>query len=158
MKKDIFLGLFFITLSAIAIKESVVLKIGSLGHPGPGFFPMIAAIGIAISCIVIVFQATNRRKTGNEITDTNNTKTSYKVLFLLLVLFMVSFFLDEVGYPITCFISLIIMFRLLERTRWVVVLSLAAILAIGSSFLFNGTLTLELPRGPIPYGFLHIFY
>ncbi len=132
------------------------LGIGNLRHPGPGFFPFIASMGIIFSCFGILVHT---MLLHSEVGESANIQGNWpKVIVLVIILLAFPLFLAKVGYLILCFLSMAIMLRLLEPMRWSNTILSAAMIAYSSSIFFNYLLGLELPRGIIPYGFLKIFY
>ncbi len=126
--------------------ESLRLPLGSWRDPGPGFLPLGAGICLGILSLIAFFQArsrTKRRTRGGWY-----SQERWKSLLLILgVLFGYALFLDFLGFLVSTFILLLMLFRFVEPQKWVVAVGGSALASIASYVVFELWLKTQLPKG-----------
>lgn len=154
MKWQFAMLIFFGILAILGISEAFKLEIGSLRLPKAGFLPFIASLGI-ISTSILIFVRDCKSKSQMDI---QFKEYFWKIEVLLASIFIYGLLIEKIGYFILTFLILIVLFRLFEPIRWLITIPLALGTAYFTFAIFNYILMVELPRGVIPYGFLHLFY
>ena len=126
--------------------ESLRLPLGSWRDPGPGFLPLGAGICLAILSLTAYFQARSRveEKTRKGWYSPEKWKS---LVFILAVLFGYALFLDYLGFLISTFLLLVMLFRFVEPQRWVVCIGGSALISIASYVIFEIWLKTQLPKG-----------
>jgi len=126
--------------------ESLRLPLGSWRDPGAGFLPLGAGICLAILSLTAFFQARSRveEKTRKGWYSQEKWKS---LLLILAVLFGYALFLDFLGFLISTFLLLVMLFRFVEPQRWVVSIGGSALAAIASYVIFEIWLKTQLPKG-----------
>jgi len=126
--------------------ESLRLPLGSWRDPGAGFLPLGAGIGLAILSLTLFSQARFRRE---ERTRTGwYSQMRWKSLLVILgVLFGYALFLDFLGFLVSTFLLLVMLFRLVEPQRWVVAIGGSALASIACYIIFEVWLKTQLPKG-----------
>ena len=82
--RDVLSGLFFVGIGAfVAIKSYLQYPIGTLGRMGPGYFPLI--LGIVLALIGLVVIAMSLRVRGLEIKATFRWRSVWAVLLGVLL-------------------------------------------------------------------------
>ena len=127
--------------------ESLRLPLGSLRDPGAGFVPLGAGIGLAILSLMAFFQG--RFRPGEETTRKGwHSKERRKSLLLILsVLFGYALFLDFLGFLISTFLLLVMLFRFVEPQRWLVAIGGGVLASAASYLVFEVWLKTQLPKG-----------
>jgi putative tricarboxylic transport membrane protein len=69
------------------------------------------------------------------------------LLVILGVLFGYALFLDFLGFLVSTFLLLVMLFRLVEPQRWVVAIGGSALASIASYIVFEVWLKTQLPKG-----------
>jgi putative tricarboxylic transport membrane protein len=144
MTKDSIGGLFFLFVGIWVFFLSIKLPIGTLAQPGPALFPLSLSIMLAIAGILIL--ASSKGKT--RVDWRMDVRKSAKPLAISLLTLAFIIFLGQLGYLVTSFLYLFSLFFFVCRFRWFVAVSLSAILAAGSWYLFGDILGIQLPSGP----------
>ena len=110
------------------------------GAMGPGFLPLVLGVGIAALAAVSFLRPEVERIAMPHVG---------RILLLLLALIGYAVGLDRLGYVVTTFAMLAIMFvALAERGRaWLV--ALAAVVTVGSYYVFRILLQVPLPPDPL---------
>lgn len=138
----------FIVLGAGFAFEAQKLKLGRISRPEPGFFPFW--LGMAMMAVAVLFFIQVYRKAagfgGRESSLWHGVKWT-KALFSLLAMLGYALVLERVGYLLTTFILLALLFRHVGSQNW----RLTILGSMGTSFftylLFKVWLQVQLPGG-----------
>ena len=126
--------------------ESLRLPLGSWRDPGPGFLPLGAGIGLALLSLAAFFQA--RFRTEEKPRQGWYSRRKWKSLLVILgVLFGYALLLDFLGFLVSTFLLLVLLFRLVEPQRWIVAIGGSALASIASYIIFEVWLKTQLPKG-----------
>lgn len=136
-------------ISLVIVVFSINYPLGSLSKPGPGFLPFWCGVIMACLSSVIMVRALleNRKKAVGEEKEPFFTNQWTKGVLVLVALFAYSFLLELVGFLATNFITIFFLLKAIESEKWSVALLEAAIGAVGTYYLFDVWLTLNLPKG-----------
>ena len=122
--------------------QSWQYPLGSVAAPGPGYLPF--ALGIALlACGALIVVAGSRSPAF----DRKRFDDGPKGLAILAGLAFAALALERLGYRITIAVVLVYYLGVLERRPWARTLALAAVVALGSHYLFAGWLRVPLPVG-----------
>jgi putative tricarboxylic transport membrane protein len=143
---DRWAGLVLAAVAIFVLWESRAIPFGTVMEPGPGIVPaLLAGILLVCSLAVIAGGAGAPRVTA---LDWSGWRHAAAILgtcaFMALAL-------ERLGYRLTMILALLGLLRLVERKRWVVAAAFAVGFSLGSHFLFNTLLRVQMPRGP--FGF-----
>jgi putative tricarboxylic transport membrane protein len=150
VKKTYFLAnLFWLALAVPAAVEAWRLHVGTLRAPGAGFLPFYAAILLGALALVSLVQ------------DLKTMSGPASALWggvrwgrwgtMVVALFLYVAFLERLGFLLTTFLLMLVLFRLLEAYRWTTVL-LCALLTMGTAYVFFVVLLdSRLPVGPLGF-------
>jgi putative tricarboxylic transport membrane protein len=142
-------GTVWLVLGLAVLWGSVRLKLGSLVNPGPGLMPCILGAGLTICSLFVLIQThllKLRKKKGprqNIWTDVDFKK----VLLVVGCLLGYTFMLEKVGFALTTFLILTILFKAVGSQKWSRVLIASISTVVISYLLFIVILKVELPAG-----------
>jgi putative tricarboxylic transport membrane protein len=119
---------------------------GRLKHPGPGFLPFGLAIVLIILSLILIF---SKREKGVVSTPFWPHRTWLRPLLGVAILIFFALVVEKVGFLITTFIFLVIWMGVIERVRWVTIISIS----IGTTAALYLIFALFLDV-PLPLGFL----
>ena len=140
-------GLFWLGVAIFVCVESIDMAMGTLGNPGPGFFVFCWGTVLGTFAIVLVVTATLKKKRETEIRNLWSGMKWGKVSFALVALLIYSIFLPKMGYLITTFGLMILLFGLAGGTRvWVQIVS-SLMTTLGTYIVFKTWLNVLLPKG-----------
>ena len=126
--------------------ESLRLPLGSWRDPGAGFLPLGSGLCLGVFSIVVYFQARFRKK--DDVRGPWYSKERWKSLLIILaVLLAYSLFLEYLGFLVSTFILLLMLFRLVQPRRWVVAVGGSALASILCYVVFEIWLKTQLPKG-----------
>ena len=133
----------FITIGSI-----YSLRTGTTSNPGPGFFPLIAGILLAVFSLAILLKATFAKKS-----EKNGLRSLWAglnwggIFYTMGALLIYSMLLKTIGFLLMTFLLLIYLFRVIEPQKWKLAIGLSILASSISYILFGRILQLQLPRG-----------
>ena len=146
-------GFFWVLLGGLICFESTRLGLGSLKEPGPGFMCLVTGalsviLGAALS--ITSFSPKARRDTPSE-PATGATWTRVGIVILSLVAYVI--FITPLGYIISTFLLLGLLFNVYPAKGWPIRLIAAAAISFLTFIAFRAWLDCPLPRGIFSMGF-----
>jgi hypothetical protein len=148
---DQYAGIFWILLGIVITVSSFFYGVGSFSTPGPGFITFGAgAILTALSLLLLV--STGRRKGSAQslrsLWEGRQTGKAFYILGLLVAYMLV---LSPLGFLISTFFLLILLFRVQASYSLKTVIFLSAASTLASMVVFDVWLGVQLPRGFMGY-------
>jgi putative tricarboxylic transport membrane protein len=135
-------GAILILLGLFVIWERRVLPLGTAQHPGPGYFPLLLAVLLGFFGAILILQG----KHSPIFRSVAWSEASHAIPILGCCI-LVTLFMERIGYRLTLFIVLGVLFGIMERLPLWLVLTLTVGLSLGSFWLFDSLLRVPLPRG-----------
>ncbi len=147
MKKyDQISSLLWLLFAIYICIESFRLPLGSWRDPGAGFLPLGSGLCLGVFSIIVYFQARFRKK--DDVRGSWYSKERWKSLLIILaVLLAYSLLLEFLGFLVSTFILLLMLFRLVQPRRWVVAVGGSALASILCYVVFEIWLKTQLPKG-----------
>jgi putative tricarboxylic transport membrane protein len=145
-KDELISSSFWFIVGIIICEESFRINLGELTNPGPGFLPFLSGLilgGIALLRMVIGFC----RKCSEKEKIWQERSRLPKVGLTLGVIVIYGLLLESLGFLLTTFLILVILFKSIEPQRWRTALSGALFSAVGAYLVFQVWLKVELPTG-----------
>jgi putative tricarboxylic transport membrane protein len=146
MSRDRVSGLFWLAVALFAAAQGLSLGLGSLHHPGPGFFPFWGGVVLGLLSVLLVVRSPTQDATGAtrlRPDDARPVVAAGAVLGYLLLL-------EVLGFVAVTFLFLLLLFRL-ERRSWTFSAASAGAGAVGCYVLFQLWLKTQLPTGPLGF-------
>ncbi len=132
-------GFFFFGLSLLIVWESLRLGTGNLTEPGPGFLSFCAGLALSVLSLALVY-------TGWGIRWPAKTYPR-RVIAAVVSLFAYSLVLEALGFIVSTFLFVGILFRLGEPRRWWALLGMSALVTSLGYFVFGILLKVYFPKG-----------
>ena len=156
-KQDLVGGFFWLALGIFLCIGSAQLGIGKLRTPGAGFLPFLSGSLLVIFGLILTLTSLggrarapgerDHRKAGLR-ARWNYFRLPFITLAALLAYILV---LGYLGFAITTFLWLFLLFKLGDPERWSSPLLFSLGIVVVSHFVFVVWLQLQLPKGP--FGF-----
>lgn len=145
--RDRISSLILLVFSFLVCVESYRLPvgIGSWHDPGPGFFPFWAGVIMGVLSFLAYLKAL--RTKGEDIGPWYSQEKWKKVLWILVILVAYAFVLERVGFVVSTFLLLFVLFRVVETQRWGLAIGGSLAVTILSYGIFDRWLRLQLPKG-----------
>jgi putative tricarboxylic transport membrane protein len=142
-------SLFLLLIALAVLLGSVKLGLGTIGSPGPGFLPFLAAVVLAFSSGIHFLS-----KIFSNVQRPNGTVASLwvgakwrKVIYVVLALVIYSIFIEEVGFIVCTFLVMMVLLLVMEVKHWYTVLIGGALVALISYVVFEKLLAVGFPIG-----------
>lgn len=136
-------GTALVAIAAFAIWQNNALPLGSLSEPGAGSVPLILALLLGLTGVLIAAFGGSARAV-NELGWSEGSRA----IGILLAAGFATFAFESLGYRLTITALLIFLVGFVERRNPLVVLAVSIGFACVSYWLFNNLLLVQLPRGP----------
>ena len=128
------------------------LGIGSTNDPGSGFILFWVGLAVAALSIALLVQSLRTRTDGATIGAPFTVGRWGKVIYVVALLLIYTYVLDDLGFVVATFALLILLFKTVEPQSWTVSL-IGSALATGAAWLvFVAWLGTQLPAGLLGIG------
>jgi putative tricarboxylic transport membrane protein len=149
MKADEASGLFWLVIGGAAMYGAVRLGLGTSGEPGPGFLPFLAGLVVSLLSGVVMLQATLKKGRAGSSSVASlwkgvRLRKLFALGFLLLAYVLV---LERLGFVLTSFIILFVIFRFIEGLSWAKTIVFTLVASVGTYALLDRLLNATLPQG-----------
>lgn len=139
-------SLFWLLVSILVFAESLRIGTGTVQNPGMGFMTFGASGILGILSLVLFFQASLRKDDTPRKPLFAGTQWQ-RVLFVLLALTVYARVMPALGYLISTFLLMSLLFWLLERGRMGFVLLYALLATLFTHLVFSKWLNCQFPHG-----------
>ncbi len=150
-------GLIWVLIGIGICFGSITLRLGNFHTPGAGFLPFLAGALLAIfgSILMIstLFSEARGEKKGENLGHVAGRQWRRFLNPLLTVAILLGYILllDPLGFLLTTFVCLLLLFKLSEPRRWVMPTILSACTATLSYLIFSVWLQSQLPKGLLKF-------
>ena len=124
------------------------LPFGTITQPGAGFFPVCLAAMLTLVGIALLVSALRGPGDTTAVGFGSARAGLARAGVTLLALVGYAFLLEPVGFGLTTFVLITILFRAVEPQRWPIALGGAAATVVVAHLLFRIWLGVRLPVGP----------
>src|SRR5262245_8212294 len=148
MTTDRIAGIGLAVFAAFVVEESwrSRLPLGSLAMPGPAYVPVVLAVALLVSAVVIAVQGGRAPALA-----TLNWGEWRHVAAIVAVCAFMALGLERLGYRLTMLLAAAFLLTVVERRPALPAVLFAAALSLGTYFLFDTLLRVQLPRGPFAF-------
>jgi putative tricarboxylic transport membrane protein len=132
--------LFWMGLSLFVMIFSYPLGLRGFHNPGPGLAPFVLGLLLLLISLYVLITSLVKKGRGDETPREGKSRTNYgKIGLVLVALFAYSFLLERLGFLMTTWIFLSLLFRSMGN-RWITTLvaSISTVLATYFVFTFFG--------------------
>ena len=150
LKKDeIVVGIVIFLFGAITTLLSLRMLIGTFRMAGTGMFPLCLGILLMILSgaftLRIVFQG--KKEQIKKETSIESSESPRQLILFLGAMVLATLFFNPLGYPLTSFLLMVALLRVLGIKKWTLSLPLSFVTATVCYFLFVQWLQIPLPKG-----------
>jgi putative tricarboxylic transport membrane protein len=138
------LNAFWILLGAAAAAYAWTLGLVGPSGPESGLFPLLAALIIMTSGIVLSVMSSQRASAP----QFPRGDALRRVLGVAAGLALMALALPHVGFAVAGVLTMLVLLRGVEKVSWMGSLALAVVSVAGVVWLFGHVLGMALPRGP----------
>jgi len=148
-KNDIFPAIIWFGIGIFVVITSYKLNLGTMENPGPGMMPFIFGIALSICSLPILFgsfQSFKRKERQGDESIWSGVEFK-KIILVLVSLFVYALLFEKIGFLLTTFPLLLILFKTIGSQKWRWVLISSVVTMSITYFLFVVFLKVELPMG-----------
>ena len=142
-------GIVIFLFGAVTIFLSLKMDIGTFRNAGTGMFPLFLGVLLMIlsSLFLLKFFFQNKKAPvkGEPIVEIPGSKK--QMIFFLGTMAVATLFFNKLGYPLTSFLLMLGLLRILGMKRWALNILISFVTAVGSYFLFVQWLNIPMPKG-----------
>lgn len=148
-KSDLWSGLLWILLGIFLCVGSIKLRLGNLHKPGAGFLPFLSGTFIGLLGLILILLTFFKKGGDEEVpSKTSCLKENWGKFFVtLFVIVGYIVFFKTLGFILTTFLFLLLLFKLTDPRRWGIPLILSGGVVFLSYLLFSVWLKCPFPRG-----------
>jgi putative tricarboxylic transport membrane protein len=140
-------GLFWLGIAVFVCAQAWKSEIGSLGNPGPGFFPFWSAVVLGLFASALLIVSSARKHMKRTLADLWRGTQWQKVIWIMCSLFLYLLTMPKVGFVVTTFALMLSLTAIIEQRRaWRHGVS-ALIIVAASYLVFKVILDVRLPKG-----------
>ncbi len=149
LKRDeVIAGMVIFIFGGVTAVLSLRMSIGTFRVPGSGMFPLILGILLMfLSCIFLLKLLYQYKKTTARKDSMVERGFPVQLIFFFGTMVLATAFFNQLGYPLTSFLLLVVLLRTLGMKQWFYNILLSLISAVASYFLFVQWLKIPLPKG-----------
>ena len=144
---DVAASALLVALAGATCAGAWRLGLGDVHNPGPGFMPLAAAALLGLMALAQLA----RLLAGASAGDAARPFARSRWTVVAIVLGTIAGFgavIDTLGFALSTFLMLLVLFGVIARKRWWVALAAALSIALVASLAFRA-LGLQLPAGPL---------
>lgn len=148
-KNEIRVGILIFLFGAVTVYLSLKMSIGTFRAAGSGLFPLclgILLMGLSGSLILTVMVQEAREK-GEKAVPSGTQGSMRQVVLFMGAMVLGTLLMTPLGYPLTFFLLLLALLRILGMKGWLGNLLLSFVASAVSYFLFVQWLKIPLPKG-----------
>ena len=147
-RDEIIGGIVIFLFGAVTVLLSLTMPIGTFRNAGTGMFPLILGIVLMSLSVLFLLRLFLKTQAMREKLSTGGMPGSSRPLILFFAtMVLVILFFNRLGYPLSSFLLMLTLLRILGVRRWRLNLPLSFITAIVCYFLFVQWLKIPLPKG-----------
>ncbi len=139
-------GLFLCLLGIFISIESYRVSLGDFHNPGPGFFPFLTGLAIAVLSFLLLIPGGNDGQVQKAAFFEERSHVP-KLIFSIVSLFAYGLVLDQLGFILCTLMYIGFIGRMVAGLKWPQAILLAALSSFGSYILFAMVIKADLPRG-----------
>src|SRR5437773_4601754 len=137
------IGLALFALAIVEESWRLRLPLGNLAMPGPAYVPAILAVALLVSGVIIAIAG----REAPALTSVGWHEWRHAVAILATCSFT-ALALERLGYRLTIALACVFLVGVVERKPPVATVVFAVAIALGTYWLFDTLLRVQLPRGP----------
>lgn len=150
-RDEIIGGVVIFLFGAVTTVLSLSMPIGTFRKSGTGMFPFILGIILMLLSGLFLLQHFLKKKhvMGEKESTTKKLVSSKQIILFFGTMVLATLFLNRLGYPITSFLLMLVLLKILGMKRWSFNILLSSGTAVVCYFLFVQWLKIPLPKGLI---------
>ena len=148
-RDETIVGIVIFLFGAITTLFSLRMPIGTFRMAGTGMFPLCLGILLMILSgifILRIFFQGQKVKIKKE-ASIESSESPIQLTFFLGTMVLATLFFNQLGYPLTSFLLMAALLRILGIKRWGLNILISVVTCVGSYFVFVQWLSIPMPKG-----------
>jgi putative tricarboxylic transport membrane protein len=146
-RRHLISGLFWLAISIFVCIMAIKLGVGTFSSPGSGFLFFWSSLILgALSVILIIKSILGKREAKLLLIDLWKGVKWGKAVLAIITLFLYALILTKLGFILTTFVLMILLFGIGKLKYWVTIIS-AFFTVMLSYIIFHFLLQIQFPRG-----------
>lgn len=135
-------------IGVVFLIASISLGLGTIWNPGPGLVPFMAAGFLILLSFGVALEDRIKKKDVRGSIRIFDAKKRRKLAFLVVLsLFGYLLIMKLLGFRLSTFLLLILLFKIPEKQSWKVVITAALLTMAGTYVIFDYFLRINFPKG-----------
>jgi putative tricarboxylic transport membrane protein len=148
-RDEMVVGIVIFIFGGISALLSLRMPIGTFRMGGTGMFPLFLGILLMILSGIFVLKIFFQGKEGQVKKEASieSSESPIQLILFLGSMALATLFFNQLGYPLTSFLLMVALLRILGIKRWGLNILISVVTAVGSYFLFVKWLDIPMPKG-----------
>jgi hypothetical protein len=150
LKRDeAIVGIVIFLFGGLTALLSLKMPIGTFRTAGTGMFPLFLGVLLMILSGVFILKIFFQRKEEQvkKGASIESSESPIQLILFLGAMVLATLFFNQLGYPLTSFLLMVALLRILGIKRWGQNILISVVTAVGSYFLFVKWLDIPMPKG-----------
>jgi len=147
-RKHVISGVFWLAVSIFVAVMAIDLGLGTFSRPGSGFIFFWSSVGLGSLSVIQIIKSVLRKGGETSLMESWKSLKWGNVVLAIVVLFLYAFILMKLGFALSTFVLMVVLFGI-GRSSYRVVIVSALITTILSLVIFRYFLEVHLPKGII---------
>jgi hypothetical protein len=141
-------GTLIFLFGAVTVYFSLRMPIGTFRAAGSGLFPLgLGILLMGLSGTLLIKSYIQGKRSREKTMQAGAARSTKQVVLFMGAIVVATLLFKSLGYPLTAFLLLLALLRILGVRRWAYNLSLSLLTATGAYLLFVLWLQIPLPKG-----------
>ncbi len=148
-RDEIVVGIVIFLFGAVTAVLSLRMPIGTFRIAGTGMFPLFLGILLMILSAAFILKIFFQGQKGQVKKEApiESSESPIQLILFLGTMALATLFFNRLGYPLTSFLLMVALLRILGIKRWGLNVLISVVTAVGSYFLFVKWLDIPMPKG-----------
>jgi putative tricarboxylic transport membrane protein len=148
-RDEIVVGIVIFLFGGVTALLSLRMPIGTFRMAGTGMFPLFLGILLMLLSGIFILKIFFQGKEGQAKKEASIESSGAPIQLILFLgtMILVTLFFNQLGYPLSSFLLMIALLRILGVKRWGLNILISVVTALGSYFLFVKWLDIPMPKG-----------
>jgi hypothetical protein len=140
-------SLFGLLFGVFITLKSAWLGVGGVHRPGPGFFPLLDGILLAVLSAVLLSRSLLIKGGATAGIPTGEKEKLHLVAYAFIGTLVYASIFEWIGFLISTFVLMIFLLKLLDPKKWWITIVTAGLISSSAYVIFNVLLKSGLPKG-----------
>ena len=148
-RDEVLPGIVILLFGAVTTFLSLRMPVGTFRMAGTGMFPLCLGILLMVLSGIFIFRIFFKGKAEQikKESSVESSESPIQLILFLAAMALATLFFNRLGYPLTSFLLMVALLRILGIKRWGQNILISVMTAVGSYLLFVKWLEIPMPKG-----------